>query len=127
MARAEDADPMRDRFNELISREFSETAIRRPGADFSLDRALQEADPTPKDHHGHVPHLQPSGPPWSWRVISATTMLGLGLAVALLALFGVGVGRPVLISAALSAIAGLTVLLFSLPRHRRHDGDGARL
>lgn len=100
----------------------------RTGDDFNITAALDAAEPEDPSWARYSPEpmapmRRPKGP-----VLTGIVLMGGGVLIALLALFGANFGRGVAWGGIIAAIVGLAMLLSSTPR-RRDDpwDDGARL
>lgn len=125
------------RFSELIRQQFGDRHVPRrlhgdgaadpapAPAPFSFDEAMERAE---VEDDPYVPEALPRMRPWTGRVVTGAVMLTLSLVTAVLAMFGVPIAHEVQIVAAACGVAGLGVLLWSVPRQRRDPSDdGARL
>ncbi len=115
------------RFRELIHDEFGIDPDPEPEP-FSFDEAMERADGSPDPWDEFVPEDPgPIGRPRNPLVALGVAMLLLAAAWAIVALV---VDVPVIISRVVGVlgIAGLAVLIFSVPRHRADpDDEGIRL
>jgi len=118
-----------ERFNELIRTEYPGAATNQRAQPevqpFSFDEAIDAAEPSDEEAR-HRPDVAPA-PAVRGRVLAGAVLLGFGVMMGLLALFGANWPNVVSWLAVATAVAGLAVLLFSVPRRRDGIGDGSQV
>ncbi|GAA1376607.1 hypothetical protein GCM10009638_15290 [Luteococcus sanguinis] len=126
------------RFCEIIGAEFgtpvpraplqAPAAHQAPTSDFNLQDALDEAEPSDSHWSRHTPDTPPPMTRPRSAVLLGIVLMGGGLLVTVLGLFGANFSRAITWAGIIASLVGLATLLMSTPRRRIDPwDDGARL